>query len=134
MRRYLLDTGIMADCINRRLGVAERVDEARTRGDRVGTCWPVVGELWFGVERSVTKEANRDRLIRGLARIPKWPFEDVAAQHFGRIRHELGRAGRTMSVVDMQIAAFALGNCAVVTKDTDLSAVPGLPVENSASA
>ena len=38
MRRYLLDTGIMGDFINRRREVAERVDEARTRGDRVGTC------------------------------------------------------------------------------------------------
>ena len=134
MRRYLLDTGIMGDFINRRRGVAERVDEARTRGDRVGTCWPVVGELWFGVERSVTRELNRDRLIRGLARIPKWPFEDEAAQHFGRIHHELRRVGRVMSVVDMQLAAmFALGNCTVVTKDGDLGAVPGLQLENWAT-
>ena len=135
MRRYLLDTGIMGDFSNRRRGVAERVDEARTRGDRVGTCWPVVGELWFGVERSVTRELNRDRLIRGLARIPKWPFEDEAAQHFGRIHHELRRVGRVMSVVDMQLAAitFALGNRTVVTKDGDLSAVPGLQLENWAT-
>jgi hypothetical protein len=70
MRRYLLDTGIVGDFINRRRGVAERVDEARTRGDRIGTCWPVVGELWFGVERSVTRELNRDRLIRGSPESP----------------------------------------------------------------
>jgi tRNA(fMet)-specific endonuclease VapC len=107
----------------------------RTRGDRVGTCWPVIGELWFGVERSATRELNRERLIRGLARIPKRPFEDEAAQHYGRIRHELGRSGRVMSVVDMQLAAigFALGNRTVVTKDGDLSAVPGLQVENWAT-
>ncbi len=136
MRRYLLDTGIMGDFINRRQGVAERVDEARTRGDRVGTCWPVIGELWFGVERSVTREINCDRLIRALTRIPKWPFEDEAARHFGRLRQELRRVGRAMSVVDMQPAAiaFALGNCTVVTKDGDLSAVPELQVENWATA
>ena len=41
-----------------------------------------------------------------------------------------------MSVVDIQLAAiaFALGNCAVVTKDGDLSAVAGLQVENWAEA
>jgi tRNA(fMet)-specific endonuclease VapC len=96
----------------------------------------VIGELWFGVERSVTRELNRERLIRGLARIPKWPFEDEAARHFGRICHELRRNGRVISVVDMQLAAiaFALGNCTVVTKDGDLSAVPGLEVENWATA
>jgi tRNA(fMet)-specific endonuclease VapC len=136
MTRYLLDTGIMGDFINRRRGVAERVDEARKRGDRVGTWWPVVGELWFGVERSATKEINRDRLVRGLARIPKWPFEGEAAQHFGGLRHALKCVDRAMSVVDMQLAAiaFALGNCTVVTKDSDLSAVPDLRVENWATA
>jgi len=41
-----------------------------------------------------------------------------------------------MSVVDMQMAAiaFSLGNCTVVTKDGDLSAVAGLQVENWATA
>jgi tRNA(fMet)-specific endonuclease VapC len=95
----------------------------------------VIGELWFGVERSVTRGLNRERLLRGLARIPKRPSEDEAAQHFGQIRHELRRSGRVMSVVDMQLAAiaFALGNCTVVTKDGDLSAVPELQVENWAT-
>lgn len=37
-----------------------------------------------------------------------------------------------MQQIDIQIAAIALtlGNCTVVTTDSDLSAVPGLPVEN----
>ena len=136
MRRYLLDTGIMGDLINRRLGVAEKVEETRRRGDRVGTCWPVAGELWFGLEGSATRERNLQRLIRTLNQLTKWPFEDEAARHFGRLRQELRRVGRAMSVVDMQLAAiaFALGNCTVVIKDGDLSAVPELQVENWATA
>jgi len=135
MKRFLLDTGIMGDFINHRKGVPERVDETRRRGNRVGTCWPVIGELWYGIERSATKEMNRERLIQGVSRIPKWPFEDEAAKQFGRLRHELGRTGRIMQIVDMQLAAiaFAMGNCIVVTKDSDLSAVPGLQVENWAT-
>jgi tRNA(fMet)-specific endonuclease VapC len=41
-----------------------------------------------------------------------------------------------MQLVDMQLAAiaFALGNSTVVTKDSDLSAVPDLRVENWATA
>lgn len=37
-----------------------------------------------------------------------------------------------MQHIDMQLAAiaFALGNCIVVTYDADLSAIPGLRVEN----
>ena len=119
-----------------RKGVAERVDEVRKRGNRVGTCWPVIGELWYGIEGSATKEMNRERLIHGVSRIPKWPFEEEAAKQFGRIHHELRRSGRLMSIVDMQLAAiaFAMGNCTVVSKDSDLSTVPGLQVENWATA
>jgi tRNA(fMet)-specific endonuclease VapC len=44
----------------------------------------------------------------------------------------LRRAGRPMQTVDMMIAAIALslGNCTVVSSDSDLSAVPRLDVEN----
>ena len=42
------------------------------------------------------------------------------------------RAGRTIQTVDLMIAAIALtlGNCRVVTTDSDLSAVPDLNVED----
>jgi tRNA(fMet)-specific endonuclease VapC len=44
----------------------------------------------------------------------------------------LQQAGRATQQVDIQIAAIALtlGNCTIVTSDSDLSAVPGLSVEN----
>lgn len=40
--------------------------------------------------------------------------------------------GRPMQQIDIQIAAIArtLGDCTVVSSDTDLAAVPGLTVEN----
>ena len=40
----------MGDFINHRKGVDGKVREARQRGARLGTCFPVVGELFFGVE------------------------------------------------------------------------------------
>lgn len=136
MRRYLLDTGIMSDLMNDRCGVRDKAKAAWKRGDRIGTCWPVVGELWFGIERSSSRERNLGSLIRTLGEVLKWPFEDEAAKHFGRLRQELKKIGRVMSIVDIQLAAiaFSLGNCTVVTKDGDLSAVPGLPVENWATS
>jgi tRNA(fMet)-specific endonuclease VapC len=135
VRRYLLDTGTMGDLINDRHGVRDRVKAAWRRGDRIGTCWPVVGELWYGLERSASRERNLSSLIRTLNEVLKWPFEDEAAKQFGRLRHELRRVGRVIQIVDMQLAAiaFALGNCTVVTKDGDLSDVPGLHVENWAT-
>ena len=47
----------------------------------------------------------------------------------------LKRIGRPMQQVDVQIAAiaFALGNCTVVSGDSDLKAIPGLHVEDWAA-
>jgi tRNA(fMet)-specific endonuclease VapC len=132
MRRYLLDTNIMGDFINRRRGVDVRVDEARRRGERIVTCLPVVGELFAGVEGSSSRDRNFQRLILALKHIPAWPFDRAAAEEFGRIDAQLRREGRMKGEIDIQIAAIALsmGNTTVVSRDSDLSAMPGLKVEN----
>jgi tRNA(fMet)-specific endonuclease VapC len=133
--RYLLDTGTMGDFIDHRRGVDVRVREARQRGARIGTCMPVVGELFFGIERSTTRDENLRRLRRALSRIVCWPFNRPAAEEYGRLAAELRRMGRSMQQIDIQIAAIAvsMGNCTVVSGDSDLAAVPGLAVENWAS-
>jgi tRNA(fMet)-specific endonuclease VapC len=135
MKRYLLDTNMMGHFINHRRGVDARARQARQQGATLGTCLPVVGELFFGVENSATREENRKRLIRSLNGIRCWPFDRLAAEEYGRIATELKRAGRIIDQIDIQIAAVArtLGNCIVVSADGDLSAVPGLPVENWAA-
>ena len=135
MKRYLLDTGIMSDFINHRRGVDAKVREARQRGARLGTCMPVVAELFFGVEASATRDVNLPRLKRALSGIISWPFDRPAAEEYGCLAAELKRLGRPMQQIDIQIAAIALtlGNCTVVSADSDLAAVPRLMVENWAT-
>lgn len=132
MKRYLLDTGTAGDFLARRKGVDVRVREAGVRGARVGTCYPVLGELYAGVELSASREKNLALLQRSLGRLVIWPFETNAAEIYGRLFAELRRMGRPMQQIDIQIAAIAmaLGNCTVVSADSDLAAVPGLVVEN----
>jgi tRNA(fMet)-specific endonuclease VapC len=132
MRRYLLDTGIAGDYINRRHGVYERAREEVTRGNRIGIGVPVLAELYYGIELSASRERNLQRLSVALATLTVWPFTEDAAAEYGRIAAELRRAGRPMQQADIMIAAIALilANCTVVTADSDLSAVPGLKVEN----
>jgi tRNA(fMet)-specific endonuclease VapC len=132
MRRYLLDTGAMGDLINRRHGVDERAKAARLGGARLGSCIPVLGELFFGIEYSQTRDENRVRLIRAMAGLAFWPYTREAAEEYGHLAARLRRLGRTMQQVDMQVAAIALtlSQCTVVSEDTDLRAVPGLSVEN----
>jgi tRNA(fMet)-specific endonuclease VapC len=85
MTRYLLDTCAMGDLINRRKGVHDRAREARLGGARLGTCMPVLGELFFGIELSQTRDANRARLIRAIAGLSFWPYTREAAEEYGRL-------------------------------------------------
>lgn len=135
MKKFLLDTGIAQDLISDRRGVRLRAKTERRKGNRVGICTPVLGELWSGVECSATRDKNLKLLRQGLKRLTVWPFENPAAAEFGRVFAELRKIGRSIQQIDMQIAAIALtmGNCVVVSSDSDLSAVPGLRVENWAA-
>jgi tRNA(fMet)-specific endonuclease VapC len=130
--RYLLDTGIAQEFIGRNAKILQRVDIARRAGNRIGICTPVLGELWSGVEGSISRERNLRRLRLALSRLVVWPYTNEAAEQFGRVFAELRRIGRPMQQIDIMVAAiaFALGNCTVVSKDTDLAAIPGLKVEN----
>lgn len=132
MTRYLLDINAMGDFIDRRRGVDARVRDARIRGAIIGTCMPVAAALFFGVEWSASRDVNRPRLVRALSRIKCWPFDRPAVEEYGRVAAGLRRIARLMQQIDMMIAAIArsLGHCTVITDDTDLSAVPGLRVEN----
>jgi tRNA(fMet)-specific endonuclease VapC len=132
MKRFLLDTGPAQQFLNNRHGIRQRADEERRRGNRIGICTPVLGELWSGVEGSHTRNENLRRLRHGLSRLVLWPYNEAAAAEYGRIFIELKRIGRPMQQVDIQIAAvaFGLGDCVVVTADTDFSDVPGLGVED----
>jgi tRNA(fMet)-specific endonuclease VapC len=131
-RRYLLDTGPAFDCFFDRRGVRNRVEKARLRGAKVGICLPVLGEIIGGLEGSDSRDDSWDVVRRSLGKFVHWPFNKAAAHEFGRIFAEMRRRGRPMQQIDIQIAAIALslGNCTIVTADSDLSAIPGLTVEN----
>lgn len=132
IRRYLLDTGIAQDLQDERHGVRARVDGERHQGHRIGICVPVLGELWAGIEGSSSRERNLRRLRHMLSRLFLWPYNEQAAEQYGLIFSQLRRSGRVIQQVDMQIGAIArtLPNCIVVSKDSDLTAIPGITVEN----
>jgi len=132
MRRFLLDTGIAGLYIDRRKGIYERAEAEVARGNRVGICLPGLAELAFGVEWSKSRTRNLQRLQQARAAWKFWPTTEDAAFEYGRHAAELRRIGRVIQQNDTMIAAIALamGNCTVVSMDTDLAAVPGLRVEN----
>ena len=94
--------------------------------------WPRTPEAvaewlaWFDSIEPIemTPEEEADCARRGKRR--------RAAREYGRIFAALRRNGRMIQQVDIQVAAIALslGNCTVVSGDTDFFAVPGLSVES----
>ena len=136
MKRHdLLDTGIAQDYQARRSGVRERAIAQRQAGHRMGICVPVLGELWSGVECRSSRERNLAALRQALATLIIWPYTNDAAEEFGRVFAELKRAGRSMQQIDIQIGAIArtLPNCIIVSKDSDLSAILNVTIENGAT-
>jgi tRNA(fMet)-specific endonuclease VapC len=132
VRRYLLDTNMAGHLIDKCQGVDDRVRQARRDGGRIGIGIPVLAELYYGVEFSASREKNLKRLRGALAGLTVWPFEEQAAAEFGRLRADLRRRGRPMPMIDIMIGAIALtlGDCTVVSADSDLDAIAGLAFEN----
>lgn len=132
MRRYLLDSNTAADFVAKRGAVPDRARETRLRGGKIGIGVPVLAELYYGFEYSASRDLNLRKLGHALGELRIWPFDVAAAAEFGRLRAEMRRRGRSTQIIDFMIAAIALtlGNCTVVTSDSDLSAIPGLAVEN----
>ncbi len=93
---------------------------------------PTLCELFAGVENSDTRDRNYVRLKHNLKRLSLWPLDRDATEEFGRLYALLKRNGRPMPQMDIQIAAIVLtlGNCTLVTKDSDFAAIPGLTIED----
>lgn len=132
MRRYLLDSNAVNAYANGHEPFKMRMESARLAGARIGTCEPIVAELYFGLQLSNAPDKNVERLDRSLRLIRCWPFDRAAARTFGRVAADLRRRGHPMQIFDMMLAAVALSlkDCVVVTTDSDLSAVPRLRVMN----
>jgi len=132
MKRYIFDTGPAFDFIYRRKKVHLRAEAVRRSGARIGIGMPILGEIIAGVEGGKSRTRNWATVHRRLTGLVVWPFTEEAAYAFGRIYAELKRRGRPMQQIDIQLAAIALTleNCTVVLSDSDLSAVPGLAVED----
>lgn len=132
MKRYLLDTNTASALITKQIAVAAAFRAKRSGGGRIGIGIPVLAELYYGVEKSVSREKNLENLKRALADLVVWPFDEAAAHEFGRLRAEVERIGRSRATMDLLIASIArsLGDCCLVTADKDFAVIPGIRIEN----
>ena len=97
-------------------------------------CSLVVGELIYGALHSgPSHRANNLALVASLRRkIVSLPFDDRAAEEYGKARERLASVGTPIGPNDLLIAATALAHdCTLVTHNTqEFSRVLGLLVED----
>lgn len=130
MDRFL-DTNVCIDALKgRSAGVV----------DQIRRCWPgdlkipsmVKAELYLGAERSCRPDRTLRRVRAFLRPFEVVPFDSGAAEHYGRIRAVLERAGTPIGPADLVIAATVLSRAGLlVTHNTrEFARVPGLPLED----
>jgi tRNA(fMet)-specific endonuclease VapC len=111
--------------------IRDRIYPLRRAGVRFGTCGPVLCEVEAGELRLTRKDSHRHQLEHFRQQLRLWPIDQAVARHFGEVYWELKRAGRTLSQVDLMLAAMARQmNVTLLTADRDFEALPDLRIEN----
>ena len=134
--RYLLDTNICIYCINRKY--PQLFDKVLLRHQQFGISVSAISkaEMYAGSYRRRASARYRQEQDKCFSYFPSLPFDDKAADVYGRIHARLRDRGQLMGVADMQIAAIAMANdLTVVTHDVrGFTRLPDLPTEDWAVA
>ena len=128
---YLLDTNT---CIRYLNGQSERIRShvESSRAHDIVVCSVVKAALFHGAMKSQYPERNLAKQQQFLDRFMSLPFDDKAAEAYGRIRAQLEKAGTPIGPNDLLIAAIAVSNnVTLVSHNTrEFSRVESLQLED----
>jgi tRNA(fMet)-specific endonuclease VapC len=97
-------------------------------------CSIVLSELIFGAVRSgpLHEALNRAKIAKLQSLFPTLPFDEAAAEEYGKLRAYLWTTGQMIGANDMLIAAIALSKSVtlVTHNTTEFKRVPGLVLED----
>jgi len=128
---YMLDTNICIYIIKKKPDqVIERL--RHTRVPDVGVSSITLSELEYGAAKSARPEQNKVAIVEFLAPLEILPYDDMAAQEYGKVRVYLEKQGTPIGSMDMLIAAHALSlNSILVTNnESEFRRIPALKIEN----
>jgi tRNA(fMet)-specific endonuclease VapC len=122
----VLDTNAAIALLDGDPGMEQFVEQA----DAVYLSSIVIGELYFGAEKSARAKANVARVELFASRRSVLVCDLATARQYGRISQKLRAKGRPIPQSDKWIAAIALQhNLTLVTRDAHFKLVDGLKVE-----
>ena len=128
--RYMLDTNVAIHTIRHR--PSEVRAKFITEEGRMCISTVTLMELVHGAEKSAQPDRNLRDVEAFASRLRVLPYDREAAEHTGRIRAELARAGTPIGPYDQMIAGHARSRgLIVVTANTEeFKRVPGISVED----
>jgi tRNA(fMet)-specific endonuclease VapC len=129
--RYLLDANTCIRYLNgRSLSIVRHVKSVPP--EQIVMCSIVKGEMWFGAQRSHNPAQSRAQQNAFFALFESIPFDDAAADAYGRIRAELTTLGTLIGPNDLLIAAIALAYDLILTTHNtrEFSRVTGLRLDD----
>lgn len=129
--KYLLDTNTCIEFLHRPASTVKRRLAQVNLADVV-LCSVVKAELYHGAQKSARMERNLTLMRDFFVSFASLPFDDAAAEVYGRIRAHLERRGETIGPNDLLIAAIALAHgVTLVTHNTEeFQRVPNLVLED----
>lgn len=129
MSLCLLDTNTVSYIIKGKSPAARaRLEKAGQRRDQeVGISAITAGEIFYGLERIGAGQQRRRAMDVFLSMLTVYPWDQTAAESYGKVRAQQEAQGKPLGPFDMQIAAHAVALRAIlVSHDRVFRQVTGL--------
>ncbi len=129
MKRYMLDTNTVSHALKAHPEVVRRM----VATPMAALCISAIteGELLFGLAKRPGAERLHRAVHAFLRHVDVLPWDSAVAAHYGGLRAELVRTGRTLAPLDLLIAAHALSiEAMLVTNDAAFAQLATLTVED----
>ena len=124
--RYLLDTNIIIALFANEATVIEQLKEV----SEIFVPSIVIGELYYGAQKSGRAQANTERIVEFANESVVLSCDVETARWYGKVKDELRKKGRPIPENDIWVAALALQhNLTLVSRDEHFDQVPDLDIE-----
>ena len=124
---YLIDTNTVSYIVSGRSQAARRKLDQNLDESAISTV--TEGELRFGLAKNPHALKLRKAIENFLDVISVLPWDSAAAQSYGLMRARMTAKGKSLSALDMMIAAHAVSlNAALITSDKAFNHAKGLTV------
>jgi len=115
---YLLDTNMATYIVNGRSKAARQTLKSTMEHSTVAVSAITQAEILFGIEHKPQVMLLRDAIEDFFQAVPVFPWDSDAAHAYAKLRARISAAGKTLSAMDLLIAAHAVAAGAIlVTKD-----------------